>query len=111
MSVFTGVAAKIVAGAKAFKADLLKVVGEAPVVIEKIKADAPEIEALSNLVWPQAGAIEAAGVTLLEQVAGAIADTGTAVGANGLTVTFDQTVIKDVEALIPALKSFVASNK
>ena len=107
-SVFTTVAHDIVSGAKAFKAGLLNVVGEAPVVMNAITANAPEVEALTALVFPGAVQIETAGLNLLTQVANAIKDAGDAATANGLSVTFDQNLIGDVKALIPVFENFLA---
>lgn len=108
MNIFTTVAHDIVAGAKAFKAGLLKVVGEAPVVMNAITANAPEVEALTSLVFPGATAIETAGLNVLTQVANAVKDAGDAGTANGLSVSFDQALINDVKALIPVFENFLA---
>lgn len=105
---FKGVASAIVAGAKKLKSEILKVAGEAPVIIAKIEADAPEVEALTALVFPGAAKIEQLSVGLLEAVAEAVEAAGTAAGANGLSVSFDQALISEIQALLPALKAFIA---
>jgi len=107
MSAFTTVAHDIVAGAKAFKAGVLKVVGEAPVIINTITSNAPEVEALTSLVFPGAVAIEKAGLDVLTQVANAVSAAGDAATSNGLSVSFDQALINDVKALIPVFESFL----
>ena len=106
MSVFTTVAHDMVSGAKALKSEILKVIGEAPVVIKKIEANAPEIESLTSLVFPGAAAIEQASLNVLTVVANAIHDAGDAASAKGLNVNFDQTLINDIKALIPAFENF-----
>lgn len=105
---FKGIASAIVAGAKKLKSEILKVAGEAPVIIAKIEADAPEVEALTSLVFPGAAKIEQLSVGLLEAVAEAVEAAGTAAGSNGLSVSFDEAVINDIKALLPQLKAFVA---
>jgi hypothetical protein len=111
MSAFTTVAHDIVAGAKILKSTLLKAIGETPVIIKKIEADAPEVEALTSLVFPEAAAIERTSLDVLTVVANAIHDAGDAEAAKGLNVSFDQALINDIKALIPAFESFLKGKK
>jgi hypothetical protein len=111
MSIFSGVASKIVAAAKAFKADLVKAANATPGILAKIEADAPEVEALTSLVFPAAATVEATGLKILEAVAGAVEATGSAAGASGLSVPLDQALIQEVKALLPQLKAFLTTGK
>lgn len=108
---FKSVAADFVKAAKVFKSAILKVAGEAPIVIAKIEADAPEVEQLTELVYPGAVAVEAAAFSVFEKVADAVEAAGPAANSNGLSVSLDQEVIAAVEAVIPALKAFLATKK
>jgi hypothetical protein len=101
----TGLSSKFVAAAKAFKADILKVVAAAPTVLTKIENDAPEVTALVALAFPGASAIETASLAVADAVEAVIAKTGTATAANGLNVASDQGVIQAVEALATAVKA------
>jgi hypothetical protein len=105
---FKGIAADFVADAKKFKADLLTVAADAPKVIGKIEADAPEIEAVTNLVYPGAAAVEQAGLVVLETIATAVEAAGSAATANGLTVSLDQATLSAVQGVLPTLKALAA---
>ena len=105
---FKGIVSKLVAGAKDFKSAVLKAAEEAPVIAGSVAKDAPEVAALVELAYPGAAPIEQAALSAFEVLAQAVEDAGTAAGANGLSVSFDQTVIADVKAVLPALKAFVA---
>jgi hypothetical protein len=109
MNVFTTVAHDIVNEAKAFKAWLLKAMEDAPMIIKKIEADTPEVEALTSLVCPGAAAVEHTALNVLTVVANAIHDVKDVATAKGLNVNFDQALINDVKALIPALEAFQQS--
>ena len=84
---------------------ILKVAGDAPAVLQTVVADeaalAPVIEAF---VPGSTTAINLAN-SLLDSVANAVEEAGTAAGANGLSVSFDQTVVNDVKAVIAAAKA------
>ena len=96
---------KLIADAKAFKSEILKIVGATPAIAAKIAADAPEIEALSNLVFPGASAIEQELLGVASAVEAAVAATGTAAGANGLNVAADKGVIAAVQSVATAITS------
>ena len=105
---FKGIVAKLVAGAKDFKAAVLKAAEEAPVIVADVDKVAPVVEALIELAFPGAAAVEQAALAAFETIATAVEAAGPAAGANGLSVSFDQTVIADVKAVLPALKAFAA---
>ncbi len=109
MSVFTGIAADFVKAAKKFKSALLTAAADAPKVLGKIEADAPEITALVELAFPTAGQIETTSLAVLEAIATAVEGAGAAAGANGLTVSLDQAVITDVKAILPTLQKLAKS--
>jgi len=111
MSFFSGVASKFVAAAKAFKADLVKAANATPGILAKIEADAPEVEALTNLIFPGVSTIEATGLKVLEAIAATVESAGTAAGSSGLSVTLDQATIQEIKALLPQLKAFLTTGK
>jgi hypothetical protein len=103
-----GIAAKLTAAAKDFKAVILKAAEEAPVIVEDVDKDAPEVEALVELAFPGAAAIEQAGLAVFDVVADAVEAAGPAASANGVSVTFDKTLIADIQAVLPKLKALAA---
>jgi hypothetical protein len=105
---FKGIASKIVAAAKDFKSAILKAAEEAPVIAADVQKDAPEVEALLDLAFPGAAAIEQVSLSAFEALADAVEAAGPAASANGLSVTLDKTLIADIQASLPALKAFAA---
>jgi hypothetical protein len=105
---FKGIVTKIVTAAKDFKSEVLKAAEKAPVIVADVEKDAPEVAALVELAYPGAAAIEQTALAALEVIATAVEDAGAAAGANGLTVSLDQTLVNDVTAILPALKAFAA---
>ncbi len=103
-----GIATKLVAGAKAFKADILKLAAKAPTVVSDVEKDAPEVEALVNLAFPGATALEDAALAAFEAICDAVEAAGPAAAANGLSVSLDKAVIAKVQAVLPALKTAAA---
>ena len=105
---FKGVVSKLVAAAKDFKAAVLKAADEAPAIAADVEHDAPEVEALTQLVFPGAVAVEQLAVEAFETICDATESAGTAAGANGLSVSFDQAFVTKVKAVMPALKAAAA---
>lgn len=105
---FKGVVSKLVAAAKDFKADVLKAAEKAPAVVGDVEKDAPEVEALVQLAFPGAAAIEQVALEAFEVICDAVEAAGPAAAANGLSVSFDKTVIAKAQAAIPALKAVLA---
>lgn len=87
---------------------ILKVAGDAPKVVQTVAADEALIAPVVEAFIPGAtGAITLAN-SLLNLVAQAVEDAGSAAGANGITVSLDQAVVKDVQAVIAAVKAAAA---
>jgi hypothetical protein len=105
---FKGIVTKLVTAAKDLKSDVLTAAEKAPAIVGEVAKDAPEVAALVELAYPGAAPIEQAALSAFEVLADAVEAAGTAAGANGLSVSFDQTVIADVKAVLPALKAFAA---
>jgi hypothetical protein len=105
---FKGLVSKLVAGAKDFKAEVLKAAEKAPAIVADVDKDAPEVEALVELAFPGAAAIEQTALAAFEAIAQAVEDAGPAASANGLSVSLDKTMVADVQAALPALKAFAA---
>ena len=97
-------ASVLVADAKKFKAEVVKIAGAVPGVVSKITAEAPEVEALVALVFPQAAPIEAAALAVVDAVQVATTAAGTAAEANGVNAVQDKGVLAAVEAVIAAVK-------
>lgn len=105
---FKGIVSKIVAAAKDFKAAVLKAADEAPVIVGDVEKNAPEVEALIELAFPGAAAIEQTALATFEAVCGVVEAAGPAAGANGLSVPLDQALIADIQAVLPQLKAIAA---
>jgi hypothetical protein len=105
---FKGIATKFVHAARAFKADVLKAAAAAPVIVQDVEKDAPEVEALVNLAFPGATAVEQTAMEAFEAVADAVEASGAAAGANGLTVTLDQALIAKIKTASGAVKAAVS---
>ena len=105
---FKGFFSKIVAAAKEFKSAVLKAAEAAPAIVGDVEKDAPEVEALLELAYPGAAAIEQTALAAFETIADAVEAAGSSAGANGLSVTLDQALITDIKAVLPALKAFAA---
>lgn len=105
---FTGIVSKLVTAAKAFKADVLKAAEKAPAIAADVEKDAPEVNALIELAFPGAGAIEQAALVAFEAICTAVEAAGPTASANGLSVSLDKQLIADVQAVLPQLKAFAA---
>jgi hypothetical protein len=105
---FKGIVSKIVAGAKDFKAAVLKAAEETLIVVADVDKDAPEVEALIELAFPGAAQIEQTALSAFEVIATAVEGAGPAASANGLSVSLDKALIADIQAVLPALKNFAA---
>jgi hypothetical protein len=105
---FKGIVTKIVAAAKEFKSVILRAAEEARVVAGAVQKDAPELEALLELAFPGAVAIERTSLAAFEAIAEAVEAAGPAAAANGLSVTLDKELIAEIQAVLPALKAFAA---
>lgn len=105
---FKGVVSKIVAAAKDFKSDVLVAAEKAPVIVADVQKDAPEVEALVELAFPGAAAIEQTALVAFEAIADAVEAAGPAAASNGLSVSLDKTLITAVQSVLPSLKAFAA---
>lgn len=104
---FKGVIAKAVAEAEKLKADIAKAAAAVDVAVEKVAADAPEVEAVANAVIPGASTYIGIGVSLLESVADILDKGDAAAEQNLLNAGLDQTLIADVKAQIANIKKLV----
>ena len=91
--------------AKKVKADVEAVGEDAGKALTWISGEAPQIAALASLTGPSGSTITSLGLKLIGLLGNALEAGGTAAGANAVNVSFDQAVIKDVEALIAAVKA------
>ena len=76
--------------------------------LEKLHADAPLIEGITQVVSPQAANIERVGDALLGTAIKALEDASTAAGSGGLNITLDAALVSDIRSIIAAVKSQAA---
>jgi hypothetical protein len=107
---FGHAAQDIVKVGKAIKAAIVRAAAEAPALVDDLQKAAPTIEGLTALAAPQFVAVEQMAFNAFGIVAKAVEDAGPAALSNGVSVSLDKAIIADIKAIIPALKSFMASN-
>jgi hypothetical protein len=98
-------------GAEDVKNFFIKVAGDAPAVVQTIVTDETAIAPVIEQFLPGSAAVINLGNTLLDSIVQAVEDAGPAAGANGLSVSLDQTIVNDVKAVIAAAKAAAASVK
>jgi isopropylmalate/homocitrate/citramalate synthase len=94
--------------ALAVKNFIIKVAGEAPKAVADVAADEAKIAPVIEAFIPGSASAIALFDTIGNTVAQAVEDAGTAAGSNGLSVSFDQSVVNDVKAVIAAAKAAAA---
>ena len=87
------------------KSFIISVAEGAPKVVATVIADEQKIEPVIEAFVPGSAAAFAVADTLLNHVAQAVEDAGTAATSNGLSVTLDQALVNDLKALIAAAKA------
>jgi hypothetical protein len=92
---FATVAADIVKGARA-----------AASVMSSADKVAPEVEALTGMLFPQAVEVERIAFALLGMAAQAVNDSGDVAAGNGLNITLDQQLVKDIKSLIKSIEEY-----
>lgn len=107
---FGHAAADIVKVGKAIKAAVVRAAAEAPALVDDLQKAAPTIEGLTALAAPQFVAVEQMAFNAVGVIAKAVEDAGPAALANGVVVSLDKAFITDMKAILPALRSFMASN-
>jgi hypothetical protein len=93
-----GIAKKIKAGIELAGEDALKLAGF-------LQANQAEITGLAALAGSKTSSVVTTGQTVLGAVIGAVKTAGDAASANGLSITFDATVIAAVKAVIKDLEA------
>lgn len=93
-----GVAKKVKDGIEDAGEDALK-------LANFVQKNSTEIAALAGLAGSKGSNVETVSMSVLSQVIAAVKDAGAAAGASALNVSFDQTVIADVKALIKDIES------
>jgi len=76
--------------------------------LQDVEDEAPKIEAVTSLISPQVGAIEQIAFGALGTLIAAVHSGGEAAGANGLNVSFDESVIAEVKELIAEFPEIIA---
>jgi len=102
---FKGLASKFLNAAKAVKAAIVKAAAAAPGVVKEVDQDAPEVEALVNLVFPGATAVEQTAFEVFEAIADAVEAAGPAAAQNGLSVSLDKALAAKVQTASATLKT------
>jgi hypothetical protein len=91
-------------GAEDVKLFLVKVATDAPAVAAKVIGDVNAIAPVIEEFVPGSTVAFALSNTLIDQVAQAVEDAGTAAEANGINVSFDKSVVTDMQAIIASAK-------
>jgi hypothetical protein len=86
--------------------DIVKVSRIAAPVVAKVAEAEPTVEAISQLIYPEAVPLERGAFQLLGMAAEAISAAGDAVEANGINLTLDKNIVADIKALIPAIENY-----
>lgn len=83
---------------------------KATVLPALIRAQGSEqtIEAITNLVSPEAANIERTAFALLGVAIKSIEDAGAAAGAGGVNVSLDAQLVADLKSVLPAIKAHAA---
>ena len=81
------------------------ITGTAVPALQAIHADAATIEAVTGLISPQLENVERTADALLGAAIKAIEDAEAAAGAGGVNIALDATLIADIKAIIPLVKS------
>ncbi len=102
-----GVIAKFVSAASKVKADVLKAASEADGIAVKLRADAPEIEAVADAALPGASTYVNIGVSLFEGAVDILDAGGSAAEQNLKNAGFDEALIAQVKAQIANVKKLV----
>jgi hypothetical protein len=87
------------------KSFIQKVAGEAPGVVSAVAADEAKIVPVIEAFMPGSTKAINVGNAILDNVAQAVEDAGTAAGSSGLSVTLDQAIVNDVKSVIAAAKT------
>lgn len=95
-------------GATDVKDFLVKAGSEAPKIVADVLADESKIAPVVEQFIPGSAAVITLGNNLLDLVAQAVEDAGSAAGANGLSVTLDKTTVAAVQTVIAAAKAAAA---
>jgi hypothetical protein len=78
-------------------------------IASRVEKAAPEVEALTEMVYPPAVLIERAAFGLLGMAANASTGISDATKANGLNLTLDEQAIKELQQIAAYLKGRVGS--
>ena len=76
----------------------------------RVQADSATVEAVANLVSPQAANIERVGFAVLGTVIKAVQDAQKAAGAGGLNVALDADLVADVKSIMASVTKGAALN-
>jgi hypothetical protein len=95
-------------GAESVKLFVEKIGSEAPAIVQDVVNDEAKIAPVIEAFAPGSTAVITLGNTVLDTVAQAVEDAGTAAGSNALNVSFDQKLVADVKAVIAAAKAAAA---
>jgi hypothetical protein len=92
---------------KAIKGAVAKIAGEMPAVQAEIVKIAPTAEALSNIFLPGSGTFEQHILDVWGVAANAVKDAGSAVAANGISITLDANLVADIKNFLPAVEAYL----
>jgi hypothetical protein len=90
--------------------DLVKGARAVANVMVKAEKAEPEIEALTNLFFPQAVELERGAFALLGMAAQAVSEAGDAAASNGINIALDAQLVSDIKALIQAIEKYAQTS-
>ena len=91
----------------AVKVAVQKIAGAMPAVQAEIVKIAPTAEAVSNMLLPGSGDFEAHLLDVWGVAANAVKDAGAVAGANGVSITLDQTLVNDIKGFLPQVEAYL----
>jgi hypothetical protein len=98
------------ADAEKVKSFIQKIAGDAPAVVAAVAADEAKIAPVVEAFLPGATAAITTTNNVMDAVAQAVENAGTAAGSSGLSVPIDQALVSSVKNVIASAKSAKASS-
>lgn len=92
---------------QAIKGAVMKISGEMPAVQAELSKVAPTVESLSEMLLKGSSTFEQHLLDVWGVTAQAVKDAGDAAGANGVSVTLDQTLVNDIKGFLPQVEKYL----
>jgi hypothetical protein len=92
---------------RAVKGALSKIASDMPAVQAEIQKVAPTVEAMSEMVLKGSSTFEQHLLDVWGVAANAVKDAGAAAGANGISVSLDQSLVNDIKGFLPQVEAYL----